>query len=69
MEQQLSAGRREKGSMIMDITVPVGSTATVWMPAQSENDVTENGKRIKQSETISFSNMKDGYAIFNIGFR
>ena len=32
--------KKDKESMTMDVTVPVGSTATVWVPAQSENDVT-----------------------------
>jgi alpha-L-rhamnosidase len=57
---------KKNGSMIIDITVPVGSTATVCVPALSENDVIENGKTINQSETISFLHMKDGYAVYNI---
>jgi len=57
---------KDNGSMIMDITVPVGSTATVCVPALSENDVIENGKRIKQSETITFLDMEDGYAVYNV---
>jgi hypothetical protein len=32
----------------------------------SENDVTENGRRIKQSGTINFSKMTDGYAVYKI---
>jgi alpha-L-rhamnosidase len=58
--------KKEKETLSMNVCVPVGSTATVWVPAKSENDVTESGSRIKQSQTISFSAMKDGYAIFNI---
>jgi alpha-L-rhamnosidase len=62
-----SAGwKKDKETISLDVTVPVGCTATVWVPALSENDVTEGGKRIKKSEIISFSAMKDGYAIFNI---
>jgi alpha-L-rhamnosidase len=56
--------RKDNGSMITDITVPVGSTATVWIPAYSENDVNENGKRIKKSKNISFLYMKEGYAVY-----
>jgi alpha-L-rhamnosidase len=58
--------KKDEGSMTIDLTVPVGSTATVWIPASSENDVSENGNRISKSETISFLQMKDGYAIYNI---
>ena len=58
--------RKDDGSMTLDLTVPVGSTATVWIPAVSENEVSENGRRIIKSDTISFLQMKDGYAIYNI---
>ena len=58
--------KKDNESLIVDITVPVGSTATVWIPAKSENDVRENGKRIQKSETTSFLQMKEGYAVYNI---
>ncbi len=58
--------RKDESSMTIDFTVPVGSTATVWIPASSENNVSENGRKIIKSETVSFRQMKDGYAIYNI---
>jgi alpha-L-rhamnosidase len=58
--------KREDGSLLLDITVPVGCTATVFVPARSENEVTENGMSIKQDEIISFRNMENGYAVYNV---
>ncbi len=55
------------GSFKMDIKVPVGSTATVYMPASSEKAVTESGKKIIGKNSVSFQKMQDGYAIFTIG--
>ena len=55
------------GSFKMDIKVPVGSTATVYMPALSEKAVTESGKKIIGKSSVSFQKMQDGYAIFTIG--
>ena len=58
--------RSDKGSLTIDLTVPVGSTATVWIPASSENDVSETGRKIIKSENVSFQQMKEGYAVYNI---
>jgi alpha-L-rhamnosidase len=58
--------KKETDALTMVVSVPVGCTATVWVPAQSQNDVRESGSKIKESKEISFSAMKDGYAIFNI---
>jgi alpha-L-rhamnosidase len=58
--------KKDKGYLSMDIIVPVGCTATVWVPANTEDEVMENGKRIAHSENISFLYMKDGYAVYNI---
>jgi alpha-L-rhamnosidase len=58
--------RKDARSLIMDITVPVGCTATVFVPATSKKDVTENGKRIKQTDNVAFSHMINGYAVYQI---
>jgi alpha-L-rhamnosidase len=55
------------GSFKMDIKVPVGSTATVYVPASSEKVVTESGKKINDKGSVHFEQMQNGYAIFTIG--
>jgi alpha-L-rhamnosidase len=51
----------------LDIEVPVGSTATVYVPASKAEEVTESGKKIKNDDVIRFEKMGNGYAIFTVG--
>ena len=53
--------------LLLDVLVPVGSSATVYIPALSENNVTESGSKIKHSSAISFSHMEEEYAVYDIG--
>jgi len=53
---------KKNGKFTMDIIVPVGSTATVYIPASKASELTESGKPIKKISAISFSGMEDGYA-------
>ena len=50
----------------MDIKVPVGSTATVYVPATIASDVTESGKKIDNKNQVRFQKMEKGYAIFSV---
>jgi alpha-L-rhamnosidase len=59
--------KKNTDSFNMDIQVPVGSTATVYVPASNEKNVTENGMKIKREHGISFQKMENGYAIFTVG--
>jgi alpha-L-rhamnosidase len=49
------------------ITVPVGSRATVHIPASDASRVSENGKKITDSREFIFKGMENGYAIFTVG--
>lgn len=55
------------GSFKLEIKVPVGSTATVYVPASNAENVTENGKKIKDKSVISFQRMESEYAIYTVG--
>jgi len=57
---------KNKDSFSIDIVVPVGSTASVYIPAESASSVTENGKDIKDSESIKFIGKEEGYVIFSV---
>ena len=60
--------KKEISRFSMKITVPVGSTATVYVPATDRNLVTENGRALeKETSTVVFNGMEDGYAIFTVG--
>jgi alpha-L-rhamnosidase len=51
----------------LDIKVPVGSSATVYVPASDAKKITESGVEINAESGISFQKMEDGYAIFEVG--
>lgn len=51
----------------MDILVPVGSTATVYVPSADNAAIRESGKTIKQNGDVKLVEMQDGYAVFSIG--
>jgi len=51
----------------LDITVPVGSTAIVYVPASDAGDVTESGKGIEDTDDVRFQRMENGYAVFTVG--
>jgi alpha-L-rhamnosidase len=59
--------KKDNGKFIMDVIVPAGSRATVYIPADKKGDVTESGKEITDSEIIKFSGIENGYVVFNIG--
>jgi alpha-L-rhamnosidase len=51
----------------MNVEVPVGTTATVYVPASNANNVTEGGKKIKSSDMIRFQKSENGYAVYSVG--
>lgn len=54
----------EKGAdgFHMDVTVPIGSTATVYVPAADKGNVTESGN----ADLIDFVEMQYGYAVYQV---
>jgi alpha-L-rhamnosidase len=53
---------KNNGKFTMEINVPVGSTAAVYMPASDESRLTESGNTIVNGKYISFLGMENGYA-------
>ena len=51
----------------MDITVPVGSHATVYVPAKDPESVHERGNRFVEDKGMKFLRMEEGYAVFTVG--
>ena len=60
--------RWEKSSeaFTMDITVPVGSYATVYVPANQADEVKESGVKASNSKAVTFEKAEGGYAVFTI---
>ena len=52
----------------MNVTVPVGSTATIHIPVTSSvgSKVTESNTSVRTSDTIKFSGLQDGYYVVEV---
>jgi len=58
--------RNQNGQFNMDVTVPVGSTATVYIPASDKSAIDESGKASENSQMVTFVKMDGEYAVYNI---
>lgn len=59
--------RNEEESFKMDITVPVSSSATVYVPAEDQTNILEGGKKIDLTAGVEFLRMEEDYAVFKVG--
>jgi alpha-L-rhamnosidase len=57
--------KREGANLNIEIKVPVGSTATVCIPASKADDVTF-GDVNKKIQLVEFQTMDEGYAVFKV---
>jgi len=53
--------KKEEGQFMMDVTVPVGSHATVFVPGSENSIVTENGKILTDQPFIKYAGWERGY--------
>jgi len=59
--------RRERGKLTMEITIPVNTTATVYVPAKDAASVTESGKPPAKAKGVKFLRMETNAAIYAVG--
>ena len=59
--------KKEGGMFDLQVAVPVGATATVFVPAKDAASVTEGGKPASQAEGVKFLRMERGAAVFAVG--
>lgn len=57
----------DKGIFQWFVSIPVNTTATVYIPAKDVNDVREGEKLAKDVEGVEFIKTENGRIIFNIG--
>lgn len=62
-----SAWRKQGENLIMEITIPENSTATVYVLAKSANSITEGNKKISTLKEISLLKEERGYVILKVG--
>jgi len=57
----------DAGKLTMDVTIPINTTATVYVPARDNSTVTESGKPAAQSKGVEFLRMENGKAVYEVG--
>ncbi len=57
---------KNENSFSMEITVPVGCSATVYVPAEKNQKILENGKMIEDLPMIKKMGANEGYSIFEV---
>ena len=63
----VSSWKKVGGNFDWQIEVPVNTTATVYVPAESSNQVYENGVLAANVRDGKFLEMQSGCAVFNVG--
>jgi alpha-L-rhamnosidase len=61
-----SSWKREKGQFTLDVTVPVNTTATVWVPAKDAAGVRESGRKVADVKGARFVRREGGSAVFEV---
>jgi len=51
----------------LEVTIPVGSEAVVYVPARSADRVTESGKSAGEAPGVTFLGFEKGYALYRVG--
>jgi alpha-L-rhamnosidase len=59
----VSSWRQAGPQLMLDVTIPVNTTATVWVPAADRESVRELGG----TGGVEFQRMQDGFAVFEVG--
>jgi alpha-L-rhamnosidase len=63
----VSEWKKGKDGFEWTIAVPVNSTATVFVPAQTPEEVTESGKAARSAGGVTFVREEPGHAVFEVG--
>ncbi len=65
---KLSSGwKLEQGRVLMDVSIPVNTTATVFIPAGNAGDITENGSALSSLPDVKILGMQNGYVSVLLG--
>ena len=62
----VSNWRREKNVFMLDVTIPTNTTATVYVPAQTVQSVTESGCPASKTQGVKYLRMESGHAVFAV---
>ena len=63
----VSNWKLEGGKLVMDVTIPANTTATIYVPAKEAAGVIESGKPAAKAEGVKFLRMDGGAAVYEVG--
>lgn len=64
----ISSDWKKEGSIFtLKVTIPVNTTAEIWIPAKENGQITEGGKKIQEIKDIRFLRYEKGYAVVVVG--
>ena len=63
----ISEWKRDENSFHLNISIPVNSTATVYLPAEDISEIKEGGADISSVKDIEFVKMENERAVFRLG--
>jgi alpha-L-rhamnosidase len=63
----VSDWQKQGGAFRWNMTVPVNTTATVYVPATSAESITENGKPMSQARGVKLVKMESGRVVCSVG--
>jgi alpha-L-rhamnosidase len=62
----VSNWKREGSKLLMDVTIPINTTATVHVPTSDSAGITESGNPAGQSAGVKFLRMENGAAVYEV---
>ncbi|MPR33126.1 Bacterial alpha-L-rhamnosidase [Cytophagaceae bacterium SJW1-29] len=63
----VSSWKKEPDGLLMNVTIPVNTTAQVYVPAASVNQVVVDGRKLTALPEIKSSETRDGYVVLSVG--
>ncbi|MEI6604734.1 MAG: glycoside hydrolase family 78 protein [Verrucomicrobiota bacterium] len=63
----VSNWKLETRNLKMDVTIPINTTATVYVPAKDAAGVTESGKPAAKAEGVKFLRVENNAAVYEVG--
>lgn len=58
--------KKDKERFCLNTVVPVGSTATVYLPVEEDAELTESGLPVRKARKVKYKGTRDGFAVFEI---
>ena len=61
-----TAWRKDGETLTLDVTIPANTTAMVFVPAKTADDVMESGKPTSQSRDVQFLRIENGAVVYDV---